>query len=153
MLTSDSVQFYAKFWITSADEDMAGTNEYAPTTVKIDGVDITSWLTPFGQEQEFSHVIGSNSGTMLDGTFVEDYITYKVILTFTVMPLDRNDQSALIRLLHKNHLKSVYYFDTELNSYTERTMILSDGPKNKYLGRGSNEKAYWSGIVIQLQEV
>ena len=81
-------------------------------TIKINGVDFTDFFTPVGYKVKHKKITGPNSGYMLDGSYVEDVLAVKAIITCTCMPLSETQLSTLLTQLYGDAL-SVYFYDPQ----------------------------------------
>ena len=60
-------------------------------TIKINNVDFTAYFTPVGYKVAHKKIKGPNEGYMLDGSFTEDILAIKAVIT---LEMSRNVQSG-----------------------------------------------------------
>ena len=119
--------------------------------IKINGVDFTNMITPVGYEVQYESVQGENGGLTLDGSYLEDEIAQKAVIKATCMPMNEDDLASLLSNIYGSKYASVYYFDPKKKGYLTITARRSVSWQ-KYKGKGSDGKDYWSGTVITLTE-
>lgn len=119
-------------------------------TILLNGTDYTDAFTPTGYSVSYKKIRGDNSGYMLDGSYTDDVIAVKAIITCICMPTDEETLAGLLALLAETYL-DVRFFDPRLNEYRTATMMPSD-PEQKFRGTGTNAIDYWTGTVVTLTE-
>lgn len=118
--------------------------------IKINDVDFTDFFTPVGYKVKHKKITGPNSGYMLDGSYVEDVLAVKAIITCTCMPLSETQLSTLLAQLYGDAL-SVYFYDPRMGEY--RTADMScEPPEGVDRGQGTNATEYWTGVVLCMTE-
>lgn len=120
-------------------------------TVKINGVDLTSKFTRYGYSVSYEKVTGSNSGFMLDGSYVEDVLRWRAVVSLTVMPLNETELSYLLNYILPNTYIRLYYFDPQNNGYRENYFVF-DGQPMTFRGQGADGNSYWTGYALTLKE-
>ena len=65
-------------------------------TIKINDVDFTSMFTPVGYAVGYKSIQGNNGGLMLDGSYTEDEIAQKAVISLPCMPLNSSNLSNLL---------------------------------------------------------
>lgn len=119
-------------------------------TIKINGIDFTSYFTPVGYKVGHKKIKGPNEGYMLDGSFKEDVLAIKAIIICTCMPLTEMQLNALLAQLYSGAL-SVYFYDPW--TYEYRTAEMScEPPVGVDRGTGANATEYWTGMVLAFTE-
>lgn len=118
--------------------------------IKIDGVDYTSFFTPTGYSVSYKKIRGGNAGYMLDGSYRDDVLATKAVITHICMPLDEEKLSQFLAAISGTYL-TVYFFDPKQNSYREAEMMPSD-PSQKFKGTGADLLDYWTGTVVTFTE-
>ena len=119
-------------------------------TIKINGIDFTSYFTPVGYKVGHKKIKGPNEGYMLDGSFTEDVLAIKAVITCTCMPLTETQLNTLLEQLYSGNL-SVYFFDTQSGGYRTANMMC-DPPEGVDRGTGTNATEYWTGMVLAFTE-
>ena len=123
-----------------------------PKTIKINGIDITSYFTPAGYSVEYKKITGSNSGYMLDGSYTEDVLARKAVVVLPCMPLKEADLSALLSNIYQDDYVTVYFFDPQKQAY--RTMeAIAGETEAKFRGAGGTGLSFWTGMIVTLTEV
>lgn len=121
-------------------------------TIKINGIDLTSYFTPVGYNVEYKKIMGSNSGYMLDGSYTEDVLAWKTVITLPCMPLKEMSLGSLISSIYSKQYADVYFFDPYRNEYRDIVAIV-EGINSRYRGVSITGDGYWSGMSIVLTEV
>ncbi len=119
--------------------------------VKINGVDVTDKVTPSGYKVRYESVQGNNSGRMLDGSYTEDEIAKKAVVTIPFMPLSENDISELLGNIYGEPYTSLYYYDPFKKAYIT-IASRRNVSEQKYVGTGTNGTEYWVGTVATFTE-
>lgn len=119
-------------------------------TIKINGKDFTNYFVPFDWKLRYQPVLGNNAGFMLDGSYTEDEIEQKAVITLTCMPLDENQAAALLKELLSTVYPVVEYYDVKTGGYRSVQMRRKI-PDLSYWGDlvGGD---YWGGAQITLTE-
>jgi len=123
----------------------------AQKTIQINGTDYTAYFPPAGYEVSYEKVSGQNEGLMLDGSFTEDTIAVKAVVTVHTMPLTEEQQSSLLQSLYSDDYATVYYFDLRKNAYRSAVMRY-EVTKVKHRGNGSDGNEYWTGLSITFED-
>lgn len=120
-------------------------------TLKINGIDFADYFTEVGYSVSYASVQGNNAGLMLDGSYTEDEIAQKAVITFNCMPLNETQISRLLTEIYGASYHTVTYFDPK--SGTERTITARRSvSEQKYRGYGADTKEYWTGTVVTMTE-
>ena len=120
-------------------------------TLIINGTNVTSLLPPAGYSVGYESVDGGQSGTMQDGTFTEDEIAIKAVITVPVKPLADAQIATLLTNIYRNPYCTVTYFDPRTNTNRQINARRSVS-EQKYRGTGANGSDYWTGTVITFIE-
>lgn len=115
--------------------------------IKINGTDYSSYFTRTGYTVAYESVQGNNAGQMLDGTYTEDELKIRTVITLDCMPLNQAQLSAILKEVYDRVYHTVEYFDPKTNTYIEEEMRRSVSTQ-KYRGFCSNGLEYWTGTVI-----
>lgn len=120
-------------------------------TLKINRTDYTDYFTREGYRVSYSPVSGRNAGWMLDGTYTEDEMSLKAVITLTCWPLNETQLSTLLSEIYSYPYHEVYYFDPRAGAYRtiEARRAVSE---QKYRGSGADGVQYWTGTVVTLTE-
>lgn len=119
-------------------------------TIKINGTDYTSFFTPTGYTVAYKKIRGKNSGHMLDGSYTDDVLATKTVITCICMPLNEEKLSAFLVEISDTYV-TVEYYDPKVKAYKTVQAIPSD-PSQKFRGSGSDLLEYWTGTVVQFTE-
>lgn len=119
--------------------------------IKINGVDITEMFTKVGYVVGYKSIKGNNAGTMLDGSYQDDELAIKAVVKIPVMPLNSEQVSQLIALVHQDVYVTLYYYDPKFKGYKTIT-AMREVSEQKYRGFGSDGKEYWTGGSLTLTE-
>ena len=115
--------------------------------IVIDGVDYTSYFTRTGYSVVYESVQGDNAGLMLDGSYTEDELKIRAIVTLPCMPLKQDQLSDILQAVYGSPYHTVEYFDPMTRSYKQEEMRRSIS-EQKYRGYGADGNEYWTGTVI-----
>ena len=119
----------------------------ARKTIQLNGVDFTAFFPPEGYEVEYIKVTGSNEGTMLDGSYTEDVLAIKAVVSSPLMPLTEEQQSLFLQTIQSRDYASVYYFDPKKNAYRKPDMQYQI-ERMRHRGTGANGSEYWTGLAV-----
>lgn len=119
-------------------------------TIKINGADYTDVFTPVGYSVSYRKIRGRNTGYMLDGSYTDDVLAIKAVISCTCMPTNEKQLSEILSETAQTYV-DVYYFDPREKSYRTAVCIPSE-PSQTYKGKGSDSLEYWTGTVIQFTE-
>lgn len=118
--------------------------------IKINGTDYTDFFTPTGYSVSYKKIRGVNTGYMLDGSYTDDVLAIKAVITCICMPTNEERLSEILTTIADTYL-DVYFYDPRLKAYRTAQMMPSD-PEQKYRGTGADLVDYWTGTVIQFTE-
>lgn len=118
--------------------------------IKFNDIDFTSYFTPTGYQVSYKKIKGPNEGYMLDGSFTDDVLAVKSVITLTCMPLSEEQLTTLLQQLYSDVL-NVYFFDPKIGDYRTCEMAF-DPPVVRNRGRGTNEVEYWTGAILVMTE-
>ena len=121
-------------------------------TVRINGIDFSSLFTNTGYTVRYKKILGNNSGYMLDGSYVEDLLARKTVVTMNALPLNEDDLQKLYQILHEEQTVRLYFFDPKTKGYKTIDTLVEETPV-KYRGLGGAGVVYWSGITLTFTEV
>ena len=119
--------------------------------IKINGVDFTNFFTPVGYKVLHPKVRGNNSGTMQDGTEVDDVIRVKVTITANLMPLTEEQVAKILNALDETYV-DIYFFDPWENAYRQLVFMTPPSPEVQYKGVGINGSGYWTASSVTFIE-
>lgn len=119
-------------------------------TIKINGIDYTDFFTPTGYSVSYKKIRGAHSGYMLDGSYTDDVLDTKAVITCICMPTNES-RLAEILIETSNVYVDVEFYDPKIGKYRTAEMMPSD-PNQKYKGTGTDLLDYWTGTVIQFTE-
>lgn len=118
--------------------------------IKINSADFTAYFTPVGYKVKHKKIKGPNEGYMLDGSFTEDTLAVKAVVTCTCMPLTETQFNTLLTQLYSGTL-SVYFYDPKTGGYRTADMTC-EPPEGVDRGQGTNAAEYWTGMVLVFTE-
>ena len=113
-------------------------------------VDFTDVFTPTGYTVSYIKRRGKNSGMMMDGSYTDDVLAVKAVVTCYCMPTNEVQLQALLEMISNTYV-IVRFFDPRVNAYRKMTAMPSE-PVQKYRGQGGNALEYWTGTVITFTE-
>ena len=119
----------------------------ARKTIQINGTDYSEYFPPSGYEVSYIKVKGNNEGLMLDGSYTEDILAIKAVVSSPLMPLTEAQQSAFLQDVLSDDYVTVYYFDPRKNAYRSAVMQYEVNP-TKHRGTGANNNEYWTGLAV-----
>ena len=119
-------------------------------TIKINGKDFTDVFTPTGYTVSYIKRRGNNSDTMLDGSYVDDVLAIKAVVTCYCMPTNEAVLQELLVEIAATYVQLEYY-DPKEKTYRTITTMPSE-PSQKYRGNGADALEYWTGTVIVFTE-
>lgn len=119
----------------------------ARKTIQINGTDYTDYFPPEGYKVQYTKVTGQNEGLMLDGSYTEDILAIKAVVSSPLMPLTEAQQSKLLQDLLSEDYATVYYFDPRRNAYRSAVMQY-EIEASKHRGTGADGKEYWTGMAV-----
>lgn len=122
-----------------------------PKRIVINEADYTAWFPKTGYSVGYQSIQGANAGVMLDGSYTEDEVAIKAIITLPCMPLDEKQLSELLSNIYSFPYADITYFDpkagAERNIEARRSVSAQ-----KYRGFGADGKEYWTGTVVTFTE-
>lgn len=121
-----------------------------PKAIKINGVDFTDLFTPTGYIVDYKKIRGPNSGYMLDGSYTDDVLAVKSVITCTCMPMGESDLTKLLSEISGEYA-NVYFFDPKENGYRTAEMLTPE-TSQKFRGAGADTVDYWTGTKLQFTE-
>lgn len=121
--------------------------------VMVNGLDITPLITPWGYTVSYRKIQGGNQGTMLDGSYLDDALAYKITISATCMPLTTEDYDRLIVTLYdiNTEYASVRFFDPKMGGYRTADCTFSTTSQTER-GMGADGRIRWSGLVLTFEE-
>lgn len=123
----------------------------AQKTIQINGTDYTAYFPPSGYEVTYEKVSGQNEGLMLDGSYEEDILAIKAVVSSPLMPLTEEQQSNFLQNVLSDDYATVYYFDPRMNAYRSAVMRYEVGT-TKHRGTGADENEYWTGLTVKFTD-
>lgn len=118
--------------------------------LKIDGVDMTSYIAFGGVGWKREDVDGSNAGRGLDGTLIRDRVATKIRLDITCRPLTSEETSIVLTAIMPQWVQ-VEYTDPQLGTVTRKTMYSNNNPATFMMVKPDGTE-YWNGITFPLIE-
>jgi len=123
----------------------------AQKRIQINGTDYTSYFPQCGYDVSYTKIKGQNEGLMLDGSYTEDILAIKAVVSSPLIPLNEKQQSKFLNDVLKDDYATVYYFDPRKNAY--RTAIMQYEIKTtKHRGTGADGKEYWTGLAVEFTD-
>lgn len=122
-------------------------------TIMVNGVDFTPYITPWGYTVGYCKIQGGNQGTMLDGSFIDDVLAYKISLSVTCMPLTDDQYSTVTSTLYDRDREyaTVKFYDPDEHGYRTAECTFSTANQVER-GTGSDGKVYWTGLSLTFEE-
>lgn len=122
-----------------------------PKTLLINGTNVTAYLPPTGYTVGYQSVDGGQGGTMQDGTYTEDEIAIKAVISIPCMPLSDAQIALLLSNVFGNPYCAVQYYDP-MRGTNRQINARRSVSTQKYRGAGANGSDYWTGTIINLIE-
>lgn len=119
------------------------------TGIKIDGVDITSFIAYNGVKWSRNDVDGPNAGRTLTGEMIRDRIATKIRLDITCHPLELEDFNTLLELLEPEFVQVTY--NDPMYGVVTKTMY-ANNHGGTFLIRRESGQEFWDGISFPLVE-
>lgn len=120
-------------------------------TIRINGVDYSSYFTRYTYAVSYKKVKGNAGGTMLDGTTTDDTIAVKATITLPVAAFKEEELAMLISSLYSSDYPIVEYFDTRAKAYRTIETRMDDA-KMSYLLENVYGDTWWKFDVLKLTE-
>ncbi|MBR4855128.1 MAG: hypothetical protein IKU94_00690 [Bacteroidaceae bacterium] len=120
-------------------------------TIKLNNVDFTEMFTKYGYSVSYTSVQGNQGGIMKDGSYMEDELAVKAIVTIPCLPLNEEQLAAVLTAVYSGPYVSLYYYDPRSGGYRD-IIARRNKVDQKYKGTGSDGREYWVGTVLTLQE-
>lgn len=118
--------------------------------ITINDKDYTSFFAPKGLKVNYEIIKGSNAGRMLDGSYTEDELAQKAVITLKCKPLNEEQTAQLLDELLRDVYHTVEYYDPRTGDYRTMTAMRSISTQD-YVGTCLGGD-YWNGITITLTE-
>lgn len=119
-------------------------------TIKIDGVDITPFVSYQGLKWQRADVDASGAGRSLDGTLLRNRIASKIRLDVDCIPLTTAQASLVLTAIMPVWVE-VTYTDPQLGRDVTKTMYSNNNPAS-FMLRKPDGTEYWDGISFPLIE-
>ena len=114
--------------------------------LKINGVDMLSYIAQKGIKWQRNDLDGSNAGRTMDGTMHRERVTSKVRLDITCLPLSSTDAQIVLNAIFPEDV-DVEYTDP-LYGHVYKTMYSNNTPAS-YINTTTD---MWEGITFPLIE-
>ena len=88
---------------------------------------------------------------MLDGSYEEDILAIKAVVSSPLMPLTEEQQSSILSDILSDDYATVYYFDPRKNAYRSAVMRYEIGT-TRHRGSGANGTEYWTGLTVKFTD-
>ena len=118
---------------------------------RINDVVVSSLFTRYGYSVSYEKVTGPNSGFMQDGSYVEDVLRWRAVVSLKVIPLNETQLSFLLNTILPSTYIRLYYFDPMNNDYREEYFTIEGQPMT-FRGQGADGNNYWTGYALTLKE-
>lgn len=116
----------------------------------INGKDYTKYFAHRNWKVEYQSIKGNNAGRMLDGSYVEDEIAIKAVITLSLMPLNETQAATLLDEVLYNVYPKIKYYDLRTGAYREIETIRKIS-SSTYWGTCVGGD-YWGNTTITLTE-
>lgn len=87
---------------------------------------------------------------MQDGSYTDDVLAIKAVITCTCMPLTELKIAQLLQVISETYA-DVYFFDVRLNEYRTAKMLTPETTQ-EFKGTGADSNDYWTGTILQFTE-
>lgn len=118
--------------------------------LKINGLSFDDVFAKYGYTVSYIKRRGNNSGPMLDGSYTDDVVAVKAVVTCVCMPTNKSRLQDLLNVITDTYV-TVYYYDPKSGAYREMTAMPSE-PAYKFRGNGADLLEYWTGSTIIFTE-
>lgn len=120
-------------------------------TLLIDSVDYSAHLTKRGYTAAYKAVLGANSCYTLDGTYHEDVLAYKAVITVPLNPLTTAQVAALLNACH--NCKTATYFDAKTNTTVTKNAKVTLSAAGIALNKST--AVFWGGqgLTLTIEEM
>ena len=116
----------------------------------INGNNYTRYFAHRNWKVEYQSINGNNAGRMLDGSYVEDEIAIKAVITLSLMPLNEAQAAKLLEEVLSAVYPKIKYFDLRTGAYRE-IETLRKISSSTYWGTCVGGD-YWGNTTITLTE-
>ena len=121
--------------------------------LKIDGKDYSHLVPRRGYQVAYKKVLGGNSCYTLDGTYHEDVLAYKAIVTIELMPMSPEELSELVTSVE--NCDQATYHDTKTDADVTKKVIVTLSPAKLVINAA--DKRIWSdsesgGMTLTIEE-
>lgn len=121
-------------------------------TLLIDSVDFSSYLTKRGYTVDYKKVMGANSCYTLDGTYHEDVLARKAVVTAPLLPMTSAKLSAIIKAC--DSCTNATFLDTKTNTIVTKPVIATLSSASIALNKAN--ALFWNnsgnGISLTIEE-
>lgn len=114
--------------------------------LRINGVDITPFISQRGIKWQRNDLDGSNAGRTMDGTMHRERVTSKVRLDITCLPLSSENASTVLNAIYPEYVE-VEYIDP-MYGHSIKTMYSNNTPAT-FIDTVTD---LWDGISFPLIE-
>jgi hypothetical protein len=120
--------------------------------LKIDGKDYSHLVPRRGYQVAYKKVLGGNSCYTLDGTYHEDVLAYKAIVTIELMPMSPETLAELV--VSVENCVNATYHDVKTKTDVTRKALVSLSPAKLVL---NSDRQIWSdsesgGMTLTIEE-
>lgn len=115
----------------------------------VDGVNLTNYANKYEYSIDHGKREGPNSGTMMDGSKVEDVLKRPAIITWDLNDCDSTTLSMLLGHFLRDTVE-VTYFETATNAERTATFIPTVSPSHIGILRAG--KCWFKGTGVVLEE-
>lgn len=118
-------------------------------TLFLDGAEYTDKVKRRGYSVFYKKVLGPNSFTTLDGTFHEDVLAKKSVVSVPLNPMTSEDLAAFTKAVH--NVKVARFFDSETGMDITKTVSANLSVATVLMDK--NGKKYWGDeLTLTLEE-
>lgn len=120
-------------------------------TLKVNGYNFTNTITPWGYSISYNKIQGGNQGTMKDGSFVDDVLAYKAVISANCMPLTQTELEHVYEVLYLYEYPTVEFYDPKAKGYRRAECLFTLTPSVER-GRGADGQIRWIGTELSFTE-
>ena len=122
-------------------------------SIMINGIDFTSYLTPWGYTVTYRKIQGGNQGTMLDGSYLDDVRAYRITLSAVCLPLTQKQTDKFMQTLYdiNRDYATVRFYDPRAGGYRNAECTYTTTPQ-KERGEGGDGQIRWTGLSVTFEE-
>jgi len=118
-------------------------------TLFLDSADFSSYVKKRGYSVTYKKILGPNSFTTLDGTYHEDVIAKKAVVSVPLNPVTAVNLSTLTNAIYK--ASSATFYDPEVGADVTKSVFATLSTASVVMTKGATQ--YWGEeLILTLEE-